>query len=268
MPFVTDAAQAVQTIIRWLQDRLRETGREEYLLGLSGGIDSALAAYLAVQAVGPRAVRVIYLPYRTSSPESLADAERVVHAVGLDMHTVNITAMADAFEAEVGELSPVRRGNLCARLRMITLFDQSHARGLVLGTSNKTETLLGYGTLYGDAAWSLNPLGDLYKSDVRLLSRFLNLPETVQNKIPTADLWHGQTDEDELGHSYGDIDRLLVQLVDERRSRRELLDEGIEPAFLDRIVSLIRGSAFKRRPAPVAWLAPPFSAAHIEDPAW
>ena len=170
------------------------------------------------------------------------------------MRTVDITPMADAFEAQLAGLSPLRRGNLCARLRMVTLFDQSHARGLVLGTSNKTETLLGYGTLYGDAAWSLNPLGDLYKTDVRLLSKYVGVPESIQVKHPTADLWHGQTDEGELGHSYAEIDALLVKLIDERRPRAEILAGGTDPVLLERVVALIRGSSFKRRPAPVAWL--------------
>lgn len=268
MGFVSDAASAADKICAWLSDQLASTGREEYILGLSGGIDSALAAYLAVKAVGPRAVECVYLPYRTSSPDSRRDALRVIDALGVNVRTVDITAMAEAFEEQVGALTPLRRGNVCARLRMITLFDQSHARGLVLGTSNKTETLLGYGTLFGDAAWSINPLGDLYKTDVRLLSRYLGVPQSIQDKTPTADLWEGQTDEGELGHSYAEIDRLLVQIVDEHKTRAQVLTSAVDPKLVDRIVALIRGSGFKRRAAPVAWLGTPFTTAHIEDAAW
>jgi NAD+ synthase len=268
MGFVTDAAGASAKISEWLRAQLRGANRTEYVLGLSGGIDSALAAYLAVEAVGKNALHCILLPYHTSSPDSLADAHLVIKTLGVRHRVVEIGPMADAFEKQVTDLSSVRRGNLCARLRMVTLFDQSHASGLVLGTSNKTETLLGYGTLYGDAAWSVNPLGDLYKTDVRLLSKHLGLPESIQSKIPTADLWTGQTDEGELGHLYDDIDKLLVKIIDEKKSRRQILDEGTDPKFLERIVSLIRGSAFKRKSAPIAWLKHPFTSTHIEDPSW
>lgn len=264
MAFVTDAAAAVATLTRWLAERLAATGREEYVLGLSGGIDSALAAVLAARAVGPERLLCVLLPYKTGAAASLADAQALAARLGVRQVTVDITAMAEAFERQIPDVTPLRRGNVCARLRMLTLFDFAHARGLVLGTSNKTETLLGYGTLFGDAAWSVNPLGDLYKTDVRLLSAYLDVPEAIQRKIPTADLWHDQTDEGELGFSYAEIDRLLVQLIDEKKSRAELLAAGTDPRFLDAIVARIRGSAFKRVPAPVAWLGAPYSSSHVE----
>jgi NAD+ synthase len=268
MAFVKDAAQATSQICAWLQAQLRQTGREEFVLGLSGGLDSALAAYLAYEAVGREALLCVLLPYCTSSAHSLDDAQRVIERLGVRHRTVEISGMAEAFEAQVTDMNPVRRGNLCARLRMLTLFDQAHARGLVLGTSNKTETLLGYGTLYGDAAWSLNPLGDLYKTDVRLLARHAGVPPSIIEKTPTADLWEGQTDEGELGFSYAELDRVLVTMIDERKSRREILTAGVDPKLVDRVVALIRGSAFKRRAAPIAWLSSPYSTAHIENPAW
>jgi NAD+ synthase len=268
MGFITDAADAANSISDWLREQLKATGRSEFVLGLSGGIDSALAAYLAYQAVGKDAIVCVFMPYRTSSPQSLADALSVVQALDLRYKTVEISGMVEAFEKQISDWNPLRRGNLCARLRMMTLYDQAHANGLVLGTSNKTETLLGYGTLHGDAAWSLNPLGDLYKTDVRLLARHLRIPAAIIEKVPTADLWAGQTDEGELGFLYPDLDRVLVNVVDEKKSRNEVLAEGVDPRLLDRIVSLIRGSAFKRRIAPVAWLAQPYSAAHVEDPSW
>jgi NAD+ synthase len=268
MPFITDAAAAATQIRNWLKRRLEETGRHEYILGLSGGVDSALAAYMAVDAVGKDRLFCVLLPYRSSSPESLDHARDVVRELGVQSRVVDISAMVDAFEAQTENLSRVRRGNLCARLRMVTLFDQSHAKGLVLGTSNKTETLLGYGTIFGDAAWSLNPLGDLYKTDVRLLAKYYKVPQAIQDKIPSADLWSGQTDEGELGHSYAEIDALLVKMVDEKKSRAAILAEGTDPKMVDRVVSLIRGSSFKREPAPIAWLSKPYSAANVEDPAW
>jgi len=268
MALISDPERAAARISSWLRDQLRVTGRREFVLGLSGGIDSALALYLAVEAVGAESVLCVLMPYRTSSPDSLAHAEELIAAFGTRRALVDVTAMADAFEAQVKDVTPLRRGNLCARLRMLTLFDFAHAHGLVLGTSNKTETMLGYGTIFGDAAWSLNPLGDLYKTDVRLLARHLGVPDSICEKTPTADLWHGQTDEGELGFSYDEIDRLLVLLVDEKKSRRELLESGVNPKLLDRMVSLIRASSFKRRLAPIAWLGEPYSLAHVEDPSW
>lgn len=268
MGFITNAAAAVETLTDWLAARLEASGREEYVLGLSGGIDSALAALLAVRAVGRDRLLCVLMPYKTSAVDSLADARALAEQLGVRHQIVDITPLAEAYERQITDVTPLRRGNLCARLRMLTLFDQSHACGLVLGTSNKTEILLGYGTLFGDAAWSVNPLGDLYKTDVRLLSQYLDAPAAIQRKIPTADLWRGQTDEADLGYSYADIDALLVKLIDEKKSRAELLAAGVDPQFLERIVSLIRGSAFKRAPALVAWLKLPYSTAQIEDPRW
>lgn len=268
MNFVTDAGTAVSQITKWLRTELAKTGRREFVLGLSGGLDSALAAYLACQAVGQNALHCVIMPYRTSSPQSLADALSVVKALGIKHSVVEISGMVEGFEKHVHDLTPLRRGNLCARLRMTILFDRAHANGLVLGTSNKTETLLGYGTLFGDAAWSLNPLGDLYKTDVRLLSRFVGVPESIIEKIPTADLWAGQTDEGEIGFLYSDLDIALVKIVDEKKNRAQILAEGVDPRLLDRVVAMIRASAFKRRAAPVAWLAKPYSAVHIEGGSW
>jgi NAD+ synthase len=268
MGFIADPEQASSQIRAWLQAQLSQSGCEQFVLGLSGGLDSALVACLACQAVGKDAVFCVLLPYRTSSPQSLADAMLVIEKLGVRYRTINISGMVEAFERQVSDLTSLRRGNLCARLRMLSLFDQAHPRGLVLGTSNKTETLLGYGTIYGDAAWSLNPLGDLYKTDVRLIARHVGVPAPIIAKIPTADLWDGQTDEGELGFPYEDLDSALVKLIDEKKSYREVLAEGMDPQLLDRVVSLIRRSAFKRRVPAVAWLSPPYSTAHIEDPSW
>ena len=268
MGFVTDPAAATKQITGWIRERLQSTGRSQLVLGMSGGIDSALAAHLAVEAVGPQALLCVLMPNKTSHPDSLRHAREVIADLKTNSRELPITAMAEAFEQNVTDLSPLRRGNLCARLRMLTLFDQAHANGLVLGTSNKTESLLGYGTLYGDAAWSLNPLGDLYKTDVWALSKYLGIHPEVIAKAPTADLWEGQTDESELGHTYAEMDKLLVLLVDEKKSRAELLRSGIDAKFLDRIVGLIRAFSFKRKLPPVAWLNPPYSTDHLEVQSW
>jgi NAD+ synthase len=128
--------------------------------------------------------------------------------------------------------------------------------------------LLGYGTLHGDAAWSLNPLADLYKTDVRLLSKHLGVPQEILDKAPTADLWENQTDEDELGFSYAEMDKALLKIVDEKKSRNEALAEGADPLLLNRVVQLIRGFSYKRRLPSMCWLNEPYSTAHIEDPHW
>jgi NAD+ synthase len=265
MAFITDPAAVSRQISDWIRDTLRSTDRFELVLGLSGGIDSALAAYLAVGAIGPERVICIKLPNHTSSTESITDADKVADALGLKTRQVEISPMAKAFEGQITDLDLVRRGNLCARLRMIVLFDQSHANGLVLGTSNKTEALLGYGTIHGDAAWSMNPLADLYKTDVRLLSRYLGIPQEIIDKTPTADLWPGQTDEHELGFSYSAIDKALVALVDEKKTRDQAIAAGEDVALVDRVLELIRRFKFKRQPAYRCWLNEPYSTVHLES---
>lgn len=229
----------------------REVGRVgvgRVVLGLSGGIDSAVSAALAVHALGPANVLGVMMPYRTSNPESLADARAVAESLGMETVVVDISPQIDAYYANFPDASERRRGNKMARERMTILYDFSAARSaLVLGTSNKTELLLGYGTLYGDMASAVNPIGDLYKTQVWGIAEFLDLPKAVIRKAPTADLWEGQTDEAELGFGYHDVDRLLYRMVDERATREELLALGFQAAFVDRVRGLVQGSQFKRR---------------------
>jgi NAD+ synthase len=236
-------------LARFIREEVTKASFSKVVLGLSGGIDSALAAALAVKALGPSNVHVIGMPYKTSNPESLKHAELCAAAFGLDLAITPITPMADAyFESQPG-LSPHRKGNVMARQRMIVLFDASAAlNALVLGTSNKTELLLGYGTLHGDLASALNPLGDLYKTQVRQLSRHLGVPEPIISKPPSADLYEGQTDEADLGYTYEEVDRLLLALVDERLSDEQIVARGFDAAMLESVKGRIRRNHFKRKP--------------------
>ena len=251
-----DASLARRLLTSFLQTEIRRHGFERAVVALSGGIDSSLACYLAAQALGPKNVLAVRMPYRTSSPDSLDHARLVVEATEVQEMTVPISDMLDALLSSVPESQQVRRGNLMARARMIVIYDQSAAfGGLVVGTSNKTELLLGYTTLYGDAACALNPLGDLYKTQLRQLARAMDVPDPILAKPPSADLWVGQTDEGELGFTYAQVDRLLFLLVDRRFSTEECEAAGFRPAFVRAIVDRIRRSQFKRLMPPIAKLS-------------
>ena len=244
----------VRTILeKFLLDETRNAGFSRGVIGLSGGVDSAVTAYLAAGALGRDNVRAVLMPYKTSSRESLADAQLVLDALGIPSETVDISPMVDPCLAALRIDDRLRAGNIMARQRMILLYDISaRERGLVLGTSNKTEFMLGYGTLFGDMASAINPLGDLYKTQVWQLAAALGVPAGIVEKKPTADLWSGQTDEGELGFSYGDVDRLLFAMIDERRSGLELEAMGFDGRFVRTVQTMIKRSQFKRRPPVVA----------------
>jgi len=251
-----DAPTVGRILERFLVEELRAAGTSRAVLGLSGGIDSAVVAFLAARALGPGAVTGVRMPATESSPGSLADAERVAAAAGIGTRTVPIGRMAAGYLDAVPDASDVRRGNVYARCRMIVLYDLSaELDALVLGTSNKTELLLGYGTLHGDLASAVNPLGDLYKTQVRLLAAHLGVPASVREKTPSADLWVGQSDEDELGATYEDLDRLLVRLVDERVPPDRLIDDGFDAEFVRATARRVRASQYKRRPPVIAKLS-------------
>jgi NAD+ synthase len=250
----TDLARSILT--GFIRSEINRVGISHALVGLSGGVDSALSCYLAAEALGPQNVLALRMPYKSSSPESLEHAQLVIDALGVQSLTVPITEMADPLFERFPEADAVRRGNVMARLRMIVLYDQSVAfRGLVVGTGNKTEILLGYTTLFGDSACALNPVGDLYKTQVRQLSRAIGVPEVIVSKAPTADLWLGQTDEGELGFTYAEVDQLLYLLVDQRYNPDECIAAGFDEKFVHAVVERVRRNHFKRILPPVAKLS-------------
>ena len=244
-------------LVRFLRSEAGKFGFERVVLGLSGGVDSAVSAALAARAFGPANVLGVMMPYRTSNPSSEADARAVGEALGIETRRVEISAMADGYLGEHEVSDRMRRGNVMARCRMIVLYDLSvEWGGLVLGTSNKTEILLGYSTQWGDAASALNPLGDLYKHQVFQLARHLELPGVVIDKAPSADLFEGQTDEDELGFTYDEVDRLLVKMIDERWSEEELVADGFSESFVKLVAARIAANQYKRLPPIIAKLGP------------
>jgi NAD+ synthase len=250
----TDLARTV--LKTFLRDEIRKVGIEHAVIGLSGGIDSALSCFLVAQAIGPHNVFAIRMPYKTSSQDSLDHAQLVIDALGVHSETVEITDMADPLIKRSPGITDKRKGNIMARARMIVLYDRSaHYSGLVIGTSNKTELLLGYGTLYGDMASAVNPIGDLYKTQVRQLAHALGMPAAIVDKAPSADLWKGQTDEDEMGLTYAEVDQLLYLLVDERYTPDEAAEAGFDRLYVDRVWRLARTMHFKRRGAIIAKLS-------------
>jgi NAD+ synthase len=242
-------ALAVEALADFLRDGVENAESKGLVLGLSGGVDSALAAGLAARALGTQRVHAFYLPYRTSDPQSGVDAAAVAAKFGLRLTTIDITPQVDAYFDRVDpEADRVRRGNKMARERMTILFDQSKKLGaLVTGTSNKSEILLGYSTVFGDNASSLNPIGDLYKQQVWQLSRHLGVPEQVVGKRPSADLWPGQTSEGELGFEYAMADEVLYLMFDQGLTADEVVDRGYPEAVVQRIVRLEKANRFKRR---------------------
>jgi len=234
-------------LVDFVKDQIHNAGFTKAVIGLSGGVDSAVSAYLAAEALGSENVFAVMMPYSSSSPESKADAESVVKELKVHSETVDITPMVDPFIVSQHIKDNVRRGNIMARMRMIVLYDRSlHYDALVVGTSNKTEIMLGYGTLFGDMACAVNPLGDLFKTQVWQLAETLGVSRKIIDKKPTADLWQDQTDEGELGFRYNDVDRLLYYMIDERR-RDELKAMGFERSFVAKIKKRVKQNQFKRR---------------------
>ncbi len=247
---------ARQILVGFLRTEITRAGFSHAVVALSGGLDSSLSCLLAAEALGPENVLAIRMPFRTSPPDSMEHAQQVIEMSGVKELTLPITEMVDAYLDKVPHADRVRRGNVMARMRMIVLYDQSAAfQGLVVGTGNKTEILLGYTTLYGDSACALNPLGDLYKTQVRQLAAAMGVPEAIIKKAPSADLWAGQTDEGELGFTYEQVDRLLYLLVDERYSPEACLDAGFDREFIDHVLERIRQTQFKRVLPPIAKLS-------------
>jgi NAD+ synthase len=243
-----DCALTERILTGFVRDEITKFGVRRGVIGMSGGIDSTLSAYIAARALGPDNVLGVIMPYATSSPESEGDARLAAEALGIEVRRVEITAQIDAYFQHFPDASRLRRANKMARERMTILYDHSVSEGaMVIGTSNKTEALLGYTTLWGDMASAVNPLGDLYKTQVRQISRHMGVPAPIIDKPPTADLWLGQTDEGELGFTYAEVDRLLFRMVDLRWSAEDLAADGFHPALVERVFTMVRNSQYKRR---------------------
>jgi NAD+ synthase len=242
-------------LIKFIKKELAQAGFGKLIVGLSGGVDSSVVAYLSAKAIGAGNVTAVLLPYRESNPDSLRDAELVIKELGVNRKLVDITPMVDAFFKTIVTSDPVRRGNKMARERMCVLYDISaELKALVIGTSNKSECLMGYGTLYGDLACALNPLGNLYKTHVYQLAAHLGVPAQIINKAPSADLWPGQTDEAELGITYKELDLFLYYCIDHAYDDSRLKQKGYDQKLIDSIRLRIKANEFKGRLPKIAEL--------------
>ena len=235
-------------LVEFLRENFKKAGFSKAVLGLSGGIDSALVAYLLRDALGKENVLAIMMPYKSSNPDSLNHAKLVVEDLKINSKTIEITDMIDAYFKNEKETTSLRMGNKMARERMSILFDySSKENALVVGTSNKTEIYLGYSTQFGDSACALNPIGDLYKTNIWDLSRYLKIPNELIEKKPSADLWEGQTDEQEMGLTYKEADQVLYRMLEENKTVEEVLAEGFNKDLVDNIVRRMNRSEYKRR---------------------
>jgi NAD+ synthase len=238
---------ARQILTGFIKSEITRAGFTRAVVGLSGGLDSALSCALAAEALGAENVLAVRMPYKASSRDSLEHAQLLIDQLKVQSETIDITEMVEPLIQRDPDMSKTRKGNILARARMIVLYDRSEDfKGLVIGTSNKTEILLGYTTLWGDMASALNPIGDLYKTQVQQLSQAMNIPAPIIDKPPSADLWAGQTDEGELGFTYAEVDQLLDLLVDQRYLPDECVEAGFDKAFVDKVVARIRRFQFKR----------------------
>jgi NAD+ synthase len=244
----------VKVLTDFIRNETERFGVRKCVIGLSGGVDSSAAAFLAVRAVGEKNLTGLMLPYKTSGKDSIKDALRVAALLKIKTKVIDLTPAVDGLiNACDTETDKVRRGNIIARMRMAALYDYSHQiGGLVIGTGNKTEILLGYTTVFGDAASAINPMGDLYKTQVWQLAKVLGVPKDIVDKKPTADLWVGQSDEAEIGIAYKKLDQFLYYMVDLRYTDAELKELGYRMDFINKIRTKVRRNQFKRLPPVIA----------------
>lgn len=251
-----DAKFVTDVLIRFLREEINKIGIKRVILGLSGGVDSTVVAYLCQLAFSAKNVTALIMPYRTSNPENIEHAKHVAKELKINHEIVDISPMVDAFFKNDPDADMLRQGNRMARERMCVLYDYSAKQNsIVVGTSNKTELLLGYGTIFGDLASAVNPIGDLYKSQIWELAEYLGVPKEIIKKPPSADLWVGQTDEDEIGYSYTEIDDLLYYMIDHRYSSDMLIEQDFSLDMISKIQDMIIKSQFKRRPPVIAKLS-------------
>jgi NAD+ synthase len=253
MTLKIDAAFTARVLSAFIREELLNSGYKKGILGLSGGLDSAVCATLAAKALGPRNVTALIMPYKATFSRDVRDARMMAGRLGIRARVIDISPMVDAYFTRYPTDNRVRIGNKMARERMSILYDFSVVeKALILGTSNKSELLIGYGTIHGDMACAINPLGDLYKTQVHALAAHLKVPAAIRKKKPTAGLWPGQTDEGEIGLTYAELDTILYQLVDERKPAEDVIASGFSRKSVGMIIALIRNSEFKRKMPPIA----------------
>jgi NAD+ synthase len=252
-----NAAFVEKVLVRFIKEELSKFNFRKAVLGLSGGLDSATCAALAARALQPQNILALIMPYGKAFRKDARDAENLAAELGIISRTIDISPQVDAYFKAFPTADRVLRGNKMARERMSILYDFSaREKALVLGTSNKTELLIGYGTIHGDMACGINPLGDLYKTQIRQLAEHLGVPRTILKKIPTAGLWKGQTDEGDIGLTYAEIDMILFELVERRKSAQDVIKAGFPSAAVRKTAAMIRNSEFKRKLPPIAKLSP------------
>jgi NAD+ synthase len=242
-----------KVLTSFIKEELAKFHFRKGILGLSGGLDSSVCAFLAARALKPDNVIALILPYGKACPDDVRDAQEIANLASIRSETIDISPMVDAYFSKYPTHNRIIKGNKMARERMSILYDFSaREKAIILGTSNKTELLLGYGTIHGDMASGINPLGDLYKTQIRQLAVHLGVPEKIRKKAPSAGLWTGQSDEGELGLPYGTMDEILFQLVDLRKSKKDVIAAGFKKEDVERIIHLIKNSEFKRKLPPIA----------------
>ncbi len=245
--------QEKERSLNFIKEFLAQAGKTKVVLGLSGGLDSSVTAALSVEAIGNRNVYAVILPYRTSDPKNVEDAVKLAKKLKIRHRTIEITPYVDTYFSENSpEASLIRKGNFMARIRMCILYDLSaFYDALVIGTGNRSELLTGYTTQYGDNACAFEPIGHLFKTEVRELAAFLRIKDDIVNKTPSADLWQGQTDEEEMGLSYQTLDEILYLLFNEQKTPQEVIENGFAPEDVYRVLELHKRSEFKRQLPPV-----------------
>jgi len=252
-----DCPTVASVLIHFIRDSIRKNGFANGIIGVSGGLDSAVVLALTRRALGRAHVKALLMPYRLSNKESHRHGKLICERLGVDYTVVDISPSVDAYFQRFPSDNRLLIGNKCARERMAVLYDFSaRQRALVVGTSNKSELLVGYSTQFGDAAAAFMPLGDLYKTQIYQLARHLRIPEEIIAKPPTADLWPGQTDEGEIGVSYRTLDEILYRMIDQRHGEAELRTLGYPLKTVRRIKQMIIRSQFKRTMPPIAKINP------------